>query len=51
MGVQGVRGKGGVENPERPNGAEGGGARGEGERVNGGKVLEGRKVGVGVGGL
>ena len=49
-GLRGERGKGGVENPERPNGAAGGGAGGEGERVNGGKVLEGRKVGVGVGG-
>ena len=48
--VYGLMGGDGVENPERPNGAAGGGARGEGERVNGGKVLEGRKVGVGVGG-
>ena len=49
--VYGLMGGDGVENPERPNGAAGGGARGEGERVNGGKVLEVRKVGVGVGGL
>lgn len=45
MGVRGERGKGGVENPERRNGAAGGAARGEGERVNGGKVWEGGKLG------